>query len=80
MVFIKGAWIELWPGDGRFHNYFCCPKKPLLCRMHSENNQSWVTVHCALTQDEREIPHDEEFFSHGRVIRPDWCPLRIKDP
>lgn len=79
MVFIKGAWIELWPGDDRFHEYFCCPEYQQLCKSHLDENhrpQMWITLHCGLTHDEREIPFNEVDYAHGAIIRPDWCPLR----
>jgi hypothetical protein len=87
MVFIKGAWIELWPGDERFYDYFCCPEWHCVVHQHHEefnpatgigekhDPPMWVTVHCDLAGG-REIPFNEEDYLHGRIIRPDWCPLR----
>ncbi len=88
MVFIKGAWVELWPEDPRFHEFFCCPEYRLIFHQHHEefnpatgigekhDPPMWITAHCGCTPDMREIPFTEEDYSHGRIIRPDWCPLR----
>jgi hypothetical protein len=88
MVFIKGAWIELDPWDDHFHEYFCCPGLHLCFTSHIEDFNPatgrgekhdppmWITCHCGLMKDKREIPFTEEEFCRRAIIRPDWCPLK----
>ena len=91
MVFIKGAWLEPWvnvfPWDPLWDEYFCCSKNALLIRSHCQtfdpntgkgskhNPQCWRTYHCAKTPDLREIPF-EDIDGPITIQRPDWCPLR----
>jgi len=88
MVFIKGAWIELRPEDDRYQNYFCCPKHRLYITSHIEEYNPatgkglkhdppmWITAHCGLLKNMRELPITEGIYNPREVIIPDWCPLR----
>ena len=89
MVFIKGAWIQLWPGDDKFYEYFCCPNGHLNQTAHIETWDAstipptgekhdppcWVTFHCS-KESMKEIPHDILKDRQFEIIRPPWCPLR----
>jgi len=80
---------DIFEEEDRWNNYFCCPKSMgLILTAHMEEYNpatgkgekhdppQWVTCHCGLTHDEREILFTEDDYRHHAFIRPNWCPLR----
>jgi len=100
MVFIKGAWLDPWvnifPWDPRWQEYFCCPQTRVTHLSHIEtfnpatgsgekhDPPQWITLHCPLTADKDQIFGRELQVPDDHrwyvTIRPDWCPLRSRSP